>query len=99
MHSLTLNCVVAEFSVWLAFFARIPDWAAVLRENARPLSPSFDFHRLVERDTDGAPQSLRTRLGFQREHVCTANRCHERASVECRRNTETARSRPLGADP
>jgi hypothetical protein len=45
---LTFNHTVAELSIWLAVFARISNWAAVLEENPGPLSPSSNFHRVVE---------------------------------------------------
>jgi len=59
---LTFNHTVAELSIWLAVFTRISNWTAVLEENTRPLSPSSNFHRVVERDTNRTAQSLRTGL-------------------------------------
>jgi phosphatidylinositol 4-kinase type 2 len=59
---LTLNYIVAEFSIWLAILARISDRAALLEENTGPLSPSSDVHRLVERYANRTPQSLCTGL-------------------------------------
>jgi hypothetical protein len=45
---LTFNHIVAELPIWLAIFTRISNWTALLEENAGPLSPSSDFHRVVE---------------------------------------------------